>query len=112
MFTSCEKQSGYLPLLVKQCVGGAFHATSHLSNLVTDNKHTFASIYPQSSFIFESQLEQPMIIDSFTVGSDFNSRLGAFPVGQGIIFTGNNLWELEALTHPFHEFSESDYRAY
>jgi len=47
-------QSKYIPLRVKHHTGGSFHATCHVSKLVTDDQHTFAPNYPGAFFIFEN----------------------------------------------------------
>jgi hypothetical protein len=62
-------------------MGGAFHATSQVSKIVTDDPQTFGANYAGAYFIFENQFGKSMSIDSYCVASEFQSRIGAYPLG-------------------------------
>lgn len=66
---------------MKYHTGGAFHATSHVSKLVSDDQHTFGANYAGAYFIFEHQFGKMIHVDSYCVASEFQSRVGAYPLG-------------------------------
>ena len=88
--------------------GAQYNVNCQVSAVVADNEQVYSSNYPKAQIILRHQFEKRFFADTFVVKSESNSRNGAFPVGQGIVFTSDVLCAFENTT-PFHDFSHEDY---
>jgi len=57
----------------------------------TRENEVFVTNYPNSEFVFEHLHGKSMIIDSVFIMSDVKPLSGGYPIGSGLIFTGDHL---------------------
>jgi hypothetical protein len=76
--------------------------------MLIDNDQMFASNYAKPEVVFAHQDENRMQIDKVTIRTMLNSKTGAYPLGEGMIFLSDTMQPLEEID-AFSKYSHKDY---
>ena len=90
----------HLPLIAVWTKGSSSNYNVTLSNLFEPNK-TFCSNYPQPAFIFAHQHNKAFLIKKCIVRSGLEAEGKSFPIGAGLIYTGNYIGAFRDVKHDF-----------
>jgi hypothetical protein len=83
--------SKFLPLMVKRNKGSCYNSQLQPSKMLLDNEQMFASNYAKPEIIFAHSEESRMNIQKVTIRTLANSKTGAYPLGEGMIFLSDTL---------------------
>jgi hypothetical protein len=81
----------YLPLVVTQNKGSCYNNQLLPSKMLIDNDQMFASNYAKPLIVFAHNEDQRMNIDKITIRTLLNSKTGAYPLGEGMIFLSDTM---------------------